>query len=243
MPLNDAHCHFFSRRFFEMLARDAGGRFDADPAVSVPEALGWEAPGTTQQLANRWMAEIDRHQVQRAVLIASVPGDEQAIVEALAMHPAAFVGFFMVNPLAESAVERTRQALSDGVRGVCLFPAMQRYSLLDARVAAIVDVAAHTRSAAVFVHCGVLSVGARKKLELPADSRRASAIRSTCRRSQPTGRTCHSSSRTSAPASSTKRSWPPTCARTSISTRRARIAGSSTSPASRSRPCSGTPSR
>jgi uncharacterized protein len=168
MPLNDAHCHFFSRRFFEMLARDAGGRFDADPAASVPEALGWEAPGTTQQLANRWMAEIDRHQVQRAVLIASVPGDEQSIVEALAMHPAAFVGFFMVNPLAESAVERTRQALSDGVRGVCLFPAMQRYSLLDARVAAIVDVAAHTRSAAVFVHCGVLSVGARKKLELPS---------------------------------------------------------------------------
>ena len=34
MPLNDAHCHFFSPRFFETLARDAGGRFDADPAVA-----------------------------------------------------------------------------------------------------------------------------------------------------------------------------------------------------------------
>ncbi len=168
MPLNDAHCHFFSPRFFETLARDAAGRFDADPAVSVPEALGWEAPGSVGQLANRWMAEIDRHQVQRAVLIASVPGDEQSVVEALATHPAAFVGFFMVNPLAESAIERTRQALADGLRGVCLFPAMQRYSLLDARVAAIIDVAAQTPSAAVFVHCGVLSVGARKKLALPS---------------------------------------------------------------------------
>ncbi len=166
MPLNDAHCHFFSPRFFETLARDAGGRFDADPAVSVPEALGWEAPGTVGQLANRWMAEIDRHQVQRAVLIASVPGDEQSVVEALATHPAAFVGFFMVNPLAESAIERTRQALADGLRGVCLFPAMQRYSLLDARVAAIIDVAAQTPSAAVFVHCGVLTVGVRKRLGL-----------------------------------------------------------------------------
>ena len=168
MPLNDAHCHFFSPRFFETLARDAAGRFDADPAVSVPAALGWEAPGSVGQLANRWMAEIDRHQVQRAVLIASVPGDEQSVVEALAAHPAAFVGFFMVNPLAESAIERTRQALADGLRGVCLFPAMQRYSLLDARVAAIIDVAAQTPSAAVFVHCGVLSVGARKKLALPS---------------------------------------------------------------------------
>ena len=112
MPLNDAHCHFFSPRFFETLARDAAGRFDADPAVSVPEALGWEAPGSVGQLANRWMAEIDRHQVQRAVLIASVPGDEQSVVEALATHPAAFVGFFMVNPLAESAIERGRRCRS-----------------------------------------------------------------------------------------------------------------------------------
>jgi predicted TIM-barrel fold metal-dependent hydrolase len=114
------------------------------------------------------MAEIDRHQVQRAVLIASVPGDEQSVIEALATQPAAFVGFFMVNPLAEGAVDRTRQALADGLRGVCLFPAMQRYSLLDARVAAIIDVAAETPSAAVFVHCGVLSVGARQKLGLPS---------------------------------------------------------------------------
>jgi uncharacterized protein len=168
MPLNDAHCHFFSPRFFETLARDAGGRFDSDPAVAAPAALGWDAPGTTQQLANRWMAEIDRHQVQRAVLMASVPGDEQSVIEALATQPAAFVGFFMVNPLAEGAVDRTRRALADGLRGVCLFPAMQRYSLLDARVAAIIEVAAEMPSAAVFVHCGVLSVGARQKLGLPS---------------------------------------------------------------------------
>jgi uncharacterized protein len=167
MPLNDAHCHFFSPRFFETLARDAGGRFESDPAVAVPAALGWDAPGTTQQLANRWMAEIDRHQVQRAVLMASVPGDEQSVIEALATQPAAFVGFFMVNPLAEGAVDRTRRALADGLRGVCLFPAMQRYSLLDPRVAAIIEVAAEMPSA-VFVHCGVLSVGARQKLGLPS---------------------------------------------------------------------------
>ena len=169
MPVNDAHCHFFSHRFFETLARDAGGRFDTDPAVTVPAALGWEAPGTPQQLANRWMTEIDRHQVNRAVLIASVPGDELSVAEALVAHPAAFVGFFMVNPLAEDAVARTRRAVAEhGLRGVCLFPAMHRYSVLDARVAAVVEAAAATPHTAVFVHCGVLSVGARRKLGLPS---------------------------------------------------------------------------
>jgi predicted TIM-barrel fold metal-dependent hydrolase len=169
MPLNDAHCHFFSPRFFEALARDAGGRFDADPAVTVPAALGWDAPGTPEQLASRWMEEVDRHQVQRAVLIASVPGDERSVAAALTAQPATFVGFFMVNPLAEDAVERTRDAMTEhGLRGVCLFPAMHRYSLLDPRVAAVVETAAKTPGAAVFVHCGVLLVGARKKLGLPS---------------------------------------------------------------------------
>ena len=125
MPLNDAHCHFFSSRFFETLARDAGGRFDADPAVTVPAALGWEAPGTPQQLANRWMTEIDRHQVNRAVLIASVPGDEPSVAAALVAHPAAFVGFFMVNPLAEDAVA-THAGRDSGARPARRVPVSRR---------------------------------------------------------------------------------------------------------------------
>jgi uncharacterized protein len=168
MPTNDAHCHFFSARFFETLARDAGGRFDTDPAVAMPESLGWEPPGPPEQLANRWMLEIDRHQVQRAALIASVPGDEASVAAALAAYPASFVGFFLVNPLADGAAQRTAEALARGLRGVCLFPAMQRYSLLDPRVRAVVDAAAAAPHTAVFVHCGVLSVGARKKLGVPS---------------------------------------------------------------------------
>jgi predicted TIM-barrel fold metal-dependent hydrolase len=167
MSLNDVHCHFFSARFFETLARETGDRFGADPATSIPAALGWDPPNSPRELANRWMAEIDHHQVERAVLIASVPGDELSVATAVEAHPAAFVGFFMLNPLAEGAVERTREALTTHrLRGVCLFPAMHRYSLHDERVAAVVGAVASVPSAVVFVHCGVLSVGIRKKLGL-----------------------------------------------------------------------------
>jgi predicted TIM-barrel fold metal-dependent hydrolase len=167
VSLNDAHCHFFSARFFETLAAEADGRFDADPAADAPRALGWDPPGTPQQLADRWVRELDRHQVARAVLIASVPEDEDSVAEAVAAQPATFVGFFMVNPLAPDAPARTRRALGTlGLRGVCLFPAMHRYSLLDARVEAVVAETAATPGAAVFVHCGVLSIGARKRLGL-----------------------------------------------------------------------------
>jgi predicted TIM-barrel fold metal-dependent hydrolase len=169
MSLNDAHCHFFSPRFFETLAKDAGGRFATDPANEIPAAVGWEPPGTPERLADRWAAELDRHGVDRAMLMASVPGDEASVAAAVARHPRRFVGFFMLNPLAEDAPSRARRAVEDlGLRGVCLFPAMQRYSLLDDRVRQALDAIVGTRGVAVFTHCGVLSVGIRTRLGLPS---------------------------------------------------------------------------
>ena len=167
--INDVHCHFFSPRFFEALARDAPPPgFGPAPAAAMCERLGWEAPPSVAALAGRWVAELDRQHVARAALIASVPGDEASVAEAVAHAPGRFVGFFMINPLAEDAAERVASALGTGrLRAVCLFPAMQRYSLHDPRVLGVIDQVAATRGAVLFVHCGVLSVGIRKKLGLP----------------------------------------------------------------------------
>jgi predicted TIM-barrel fold metal-dependent hydrolase len=45
---------------------------------------------------------------------------------------------------------------------------MHRFSIHDERVRRLFDVAAATSGTAMFVHCGVLSVGVRKKLGLPS---------------------------------------------------------------------------
>jgi hypothetical protein len=156
--INDAHCHFFSAPFFAPL----GG----DTAV---ERLGWDAPGTAESLADRWVAELDRHQVARAALIASVPNDAASVASAVSRHPQRFVGFFMVDPTQPDAAEQSADKIRrGGLRAMCLFPAMHRYAIQDERVRAIFDVAAAAPGVAVFVHCGVLSVGVRKKLSLPS---------------------------------------------------------------------------
>ena len=158
MLLNDAHCHFFSTPFFAPLGGDA--------AIA---RLGWDAPGTAGALADRWVAELDRHRVSRAALIASVPGDAASVSEAVGRHPSRFVGFFMVNPTQPDAEARAVEALDGGgLRAMCLFPAMHRFSIQDERAIRIFDVAAARPGTAVFVHCGVLSVGVRKKLGLPS---------------------------------------------------------------------------
>ncbi len=167
-PLNDAHSHFFSPRFFATLAAQKG-LVAEDPADAVTRLLEWESPQSVSALADRWRTELDRHRVARTALMASVPGDEASVAEAVARHPTRFVGYFMVDPTASDAEARVRETLTHpGMRVVCLFPAMQRYALDHPRVVRAVAATAAIPGTAVFVHCGVLSVGIRKKLGLPS---------------------------------------------------------------------------
>jgi predicted TIM-barrel fold metal-dependent hydrolase len=163
LPVADAHVHFFSRRFFASIAGDR-------PIEALGTTLGWEMPpDSAEELAERWVRELDRHGVDRAVLIASVHGDEDSVIEAVTRYPQRFFGYFMVNPLATDGIQRAERALaSHRLRGICLFPAMHRYSLHDPLTRAVFELAAAERGTVVFVHCGVLTVGVRKKLGLPS---------------------------------------------------------------------------
>ena len=167
MTVHDCHCHFFSRRFFEALGREKHGLVGGATPESVADELGWEAPGDAAALAQRWVDELDRHKVSRAALIASLPGDESSVSEAVAAYPARFVGFFVANPAAPDGLEQARRGLAlSGMRCVCLFPAMHRYRLDDERVVRLFEMAAE-RAAAVFAHCGYLSIEARTRMGLP----------------------------------------------------------------------------
>lgn len=160
--INDVHCHFFSSRFLELLAPNAG------TASEIAARLQWTAPGTPVELGERWAGELDRHGVARAALIASIPGDAASVAEAVAQHSDRFIGFFMHNPAAPGADAMLARAFAEWqMRAVCLFPAMHGYRLDDEIVDGVFRAAA-AAGAAVFAHCGVLTVGVRKKLGLPS---------------------------------------------------------------------------
>ena len=153
----DAHVHFFSRRFFAAL-----GEHCRIPADAVAAQLKWELPPDEPcELAARWVGELDTRGVARAALIASIPEDEASTMAATAAHPDRFFAFAMINPWVENA------EVVKGLHAICLFPAMHVYSIQDKRVGPLLDQAAEHRCA-VFVHCGMLTVGVRKKLGLPS---------------------------------------------------------------------------
>lgn len=163
----DVHCHFFSSRFLEILVASNRQHLPAaEHATVIAGLLGWEPPSTPEQLADRWVVELDLHGVSRVALIASIPGDEDSVAIAVAKHPSRFVGFFMFDPTSPDSGPRLKRALGElKLRGVALFPAMHKYRLDDDRVDGVFR-AAEEHRAAVFAHCGVLTVGVRKKLGL-----------------------------------------------------------------------------
>jgi uncharacterized protein len=169
----DAHIHFFSPAFFARLAAESGP--PPREAQDLGRTLGWSIPASSADLAADWRRELDENSLARAALIASIPGDEDSVGAAVAAYPERFWGFFMANPLASDndqqggpgGIESVQRALAGGrMQGVCLFPAMHRYSLADARVRPVYEAAAAHSGTIVFVHCGVLTVGVRRKLVL-----------------------------------------------------------------------------
>src|SRR5262245_6097811 len=175
VPVCDAHVHFFSHHFFGSLAaQKQDPSLGPEPAVAVARILGWEAPPPDPgDLAQLWTRELDRHGVSRAAMIASIPGDEPSVAAAIARFPERLYGYFMLNPLAPDALARVENALAAGLQGICLFPAMHRYSMGDPRVEPILQLASSRSGVVIFVHCGVLTVGVRRKLGLasPFDMR------------------------------------------------------------------------
>lgn len=166
IEVQDAHAHLFSRGFFEGLAGQKGAS-DVDAMIA---SLGWDAPPTSnRELAHRWVEELDRHGVAKSVLMASLPGDEASAGDVVRAFPDRFYGFFMLNPLAPDALERARRAFEElHLQGLCLFPAMLRFSVQDERLSPLYDLAAEAPGRVVFVHSGVLTVGVRARLGLPS---------------------------------------------------------------------------
>jgi hypothetical protein len=163
LTIQDAHVHFFSHKFYSSLAAQK----KSANAEALAPLLNFDIPAADPvALADRWAAELDRNGVERAALIASVPGDEDSVDAAVAAHPERFYGYFMLDPTQPDALDRVKQAAANPhLHCLCLFPAMHTYAVTDPRLVPVLEVASDHRLA-VFVHCGAISLGVRKKLGL-----------------------------------------------------------------------------
>jgi predicted TIM-barrel fold metal-dependent hydrolase len=169
MRVIDAHAHFFSHPFYMQFVEALKQELPRDdPYGGLARQLGWELPTTDHvALGRRWAQEMDKHGVDRMVLIASMPGDEASVAEAAQAFPDRLIGYFMLDPTRPDARERTRMALGTGLRGVCLFPAMHHFHVWEERCYPVYE-EAQAAGAIVFTHFGILKMGIRDRLGLPS---------------------------------------------------------------------------
>ena len=127
-----------SPRVFPHAGPGCLSRRPADAAEALPARLGWDPPGENDALADRWVAELDRHGVDRAHADRQRPGDAPAVRGGRAPS-ARFVGAFMLNPAAPDAAARVRSRVRRrrAHEPSCLFPAMHHVRLDDPAVDAI----------------------------------------------------------------------------------------------------------
>lgn len=170
LEIFDSHTHFFSHNFFAMLAKQSPVlKGETDPVEKIGEMTGLQMPPENpRDLAKIWVDELDKNQVSKTLLMASLPNDENSIAEAVFAFPDRIFGGFFFNPLQENAVERAKHAFDDlKLKMICLFPAMHGFSVGDnENVKRIAELVRERKGTAIFVHCGALSVGIRGKLGL-----------------------------------------------------------------------------
>jgi predicted TIM-barrel fold metal-dependent hydrolase len=180
MSFVDFHLHLFSRPYFEALAAQSPQEGTAGEKLArAAERARIELPSL--DLAShvaRWLAELDRHAVERACAFASAPEEVPALAEAARVSRGRLVPFALVNPKAPGAPERVRGLLQDdSFRGVLLFPALHHYDVAGPECAPLLKVLDEL-GAIAYVHCGLLVVKLRDLLGLPrmADPRFANPL-------------------------------------------------------------------
>jgi predicted TIM-barrel fold metal-dependent hydrolase len=169
LRLIDAHTHFFSHQFFQTFARQAQHNLPAEaPLTAVAERLGVEIPpDDPMQLAQRWVSEMDKYDIDQLVMFTSVPGDHPSVATAVRAFPERIIGYLMLDPAQPNAPELVREGVQRyGLKGLTLFPAMHHFHASDERLYPLYQAATDLKIP-VFVHFGVLKIGIRDKLGLP----------------------------------------------------------------------------
>lgn len=169
MEVVDAHIHFISHNYLRLLTQQREHFSDLETFIAEQaQRHHFEPPPQDPvRLADRWVIELDRHNVTRATVISMTPGDEVSVGAALRIYPDRFIGVATVNPYLPVAEELVEHAATEwGFRGIMLYPSMTRCSVASERLYPIYRVA-RKHHLVVYVHMGRLRLAARRWWGLP----------------------------------------------------------------------------
>jgi predicted TIM-barrel fold metal-dependent hydrolase len=165
----DSHVHFYSNSYFRFLIKQKTRRLDINSEMKNLAAKGHiEIPGEDPvMLAKRWVEIIDKWKIERLVLFASVPGDEDSVVRAVQSYPNRLSGFFTIDPNSNLLMENAERRLKeDKLRGILLYPSLYQIGVNDPWLDPLYKLCQETK-AIVFTQFGKLLLKPRDYAGIP----------------------------------------------------------------------------
>jgi uncharacterized protein len=168
IPVLDFHAHFPARETRDAAREQYVARFGEakwervmswlrDDQRTWRRAWGFpdpEPPGSDEEAAERWAAEVDRHRLVRVVFTTG--GDNDRLARVVARHPERFVGFAHHDPFrADAAAELERAVRVLGLRGYKLIAPLLSGSIADERLWPVWETAERLQIP-VLIHFGPL---------------------------------------------------------------------------------------
>ncbi|MEZ4654591.1 MAG: hypothetical protein R3E12_13665 [Candidatus Eisenbacteria bacterium] len=100
----------------------------------MSEDMGFDLPDSfAEEHARRWLDELDRHSVGRAVFFASLPQEIPDVLTLVGMAPDRIAAYSALRPNRPDQEPWLDELLNRGVRGFLLFPAAHHYEVDDRR--------------------------------------------------------------------------------------------------------------
>lgn len=160
----DSHVHFYSHSFFRFLITQKSERTDRATELKKIATKGKiEIPGEDPLLlAKRWIDIIDKWKIERLVLIASIPGDEDSVLKAVTAYPQRFTPFFTIEPNSNLMLENATARLKEQkFRGILLYPALYQINVQDLWLEPLYELA-NSERAIIVTQFGSLPLKARE---------------------------------------------------------------------------------
>lgn len=160
----DSHLHFYSHSFFRFLITQKPARTDRATELKKIAAKGRiEIPGGDPLLlAKRWIDIIDKWKIEKTVLIASIPGDEDSVLKAVNAYPQRFSPFFAIEPNSNLMLENAAKRLKEQkFRGILLYPALYQINVQDPWLEPLYELA-NSEKAIIITQFGSLRLKARE---------------------------------------------------------------------------------
>jgi predicted TIM-barrel fold metal-dependent hydrolase len=156
----DSHAHYLPYSVFKTWG--TGSQAMQHRLQTRTDMTTIEPPTPEEDLAKRWVAELDRYGIARIGMMVAPPAWDE-FAAAMRRFPNRFYGYANVNPLQPDAAAQARHAICDlGFHAFKLYPVVDGFHAYDEAPRRIYEVAQELRVPVLF-HFGI-SIGRRADL-------------------------------------------------------------------------------